>query len=238
MSCREVGLAGRVASREDRIDSVPPLVRSDRLALRRLRRRTDIDDDRRCAPEGRRARPAERRHSRIQHAGSSRPFSSMSRSRSGGCSPRSFAARSSSHPINSPVDRKPAFRFLPDRLGCGRSRPGRRRGRRSPRSPEYLLVDPALTGPAAGRRCRPSRSVSGATSGHSSAATPTAAAGPTSCCSGPATPTPSTTPAADRPSASSCQMPCISTYPCEHLAIVRRNFLGDIGYDPFPTEVP
>ena len=45
MSCREVGLAGRVASREDRIDSVPPFVRSDRLALRRLRRRTDIDED-------------------------------------------------------------------------------------------------------------------------------------------------------------------------------------------------
>ncbi len=66
-------------------------------------------------------------------------------------------------------------------------------------------------GSAAGRRCRPSRPVSGGTSGRSSAAKRTAVAGPTICCCGPATPTRSTTPAAARRSASSCPMRSTST---------------------------
>jgi hypothetical protein len=57
------------------------------------------------------------------------------------------------------------------------------------------------------------RPASGGTSGRPPAATRTAAAGPTACCSGPATPRRSTTPADARRSASSCPMPSISTAP-------------------------
>ena len=63
------------------------------------------------------------------------------------------------------------------------------------------------------RRSRPCRSVSSGTSAPSSAATRTPAAWPTTGCSRPATPRPSTTPADARPSANSCPTPSTSIAP-------------------------
>ena len=73
---------------------------------------------------------------------------------------------------------------------------GFRRSRDGGRKPAGTRSTPPSAGSKgqAGLHSRPSRPDSGGTSGPSSAATRPAADGPTTCCSGPATPGPSPTP--------------------------------------------